>query len=52
MRLQFRWLNPLQRRAVEQLRLAGQDLAAKEFQVNGFFRIDMGDFLEERANGN
>ena len=42
---------PLHRRAVQRLRLAGNDFADEEFQVDGFFRVVVGDFREQPADG-
>ncbi len=52
MRRQLRPVNPLHRRAVQRLRFPGKQLADKEFQMNGFFGIGVGDFFKQSANGN
>lgn len=45
-------VNPLHRGAIKGLRFAGKQLANEEFQVDGFFRIGVGNFHEEFANRN
>ena len=52
MRGQLRFLNPFQSGAIQRLRFAGKQFAAKKFQVDGLFGIVVPDFLEQFANGN
>ena len=44
--------NPLHGRTVERLRFARQKFADEKFQVDGFFRIVVENFLEQFADGN
>ncbi len=50
--IQASLVNPFHRRAIERLRLARQQAAEEKLQVNGFFRVGMGDLGEEFADGN
>ena len=52
MRVELRLFNPVDGGAIQRLRFATQDLADEEFQMDGFFRIIVDDFLEQFADGN
>ena len=48
----FRLRHPFHGGTVQRPRFAGQQLADKKFQVDGFFRIGVGNFLKQFADGN
>ncbi len=48
----LRSFDPAKIRNPDLLRLAGKDLAEKKFQADGFFRIIVGNFFKQFADGN
>ena len=48
----FGRFNPFHRGAINWLRFARNNFADEKFQVDGFFRVVVGDFLKQFTNGN
>jgi hypothetical protein len=44
---QFRFANPLERRAAERPRFAGNQFANEKFQANGFLGVGVRDFFKQ-----
>jgi hypothetical protein len=49
---QFRFVHPFERRATQRLRCARKKLADEKFQVDGFLRVGVRDFVKQFADGN